>query len=389
VLKYITAKGVILIPVSVIRLVEFYVYKSEVKMAVYEFDISKEIRKRMLAPYAGEHANKFPLFKKSDTYNKAESLGEPDNFIDPIWELKVENNYTSPRNVRKLIFSKEAIVTDYWQPIVINGSTKDKKMTNTAYLYPQQPDKRKNLKVVFKGKPALHGINRWALSNIEEIYMDVSALCCESFNTLDISKIPGNTVRQHFEDTIQAVFYGEFRNRYRRLKRIAFIGTLDKGVILNLWNRRKDIGIYLDELNNSGNMVFTHTGDIISNNQYNINFTASPNLYQFDKDYLVDYFRDLSRKIDRGRVKPSLATDEPKKEAEDTNKPQEVKDIEDLFIGLLSAKLVNKNTIIVNALRVLGEVQLSSYFDKIDAGLLEKLKPFINKAFDEKEGYIG
>jgi len=60
-----------------------------------------------------------------------------------------------------------------------------------------------------------------------------------------------------------------------------------------------------------------------------------------------------------------------------------------LFIRLLSAKLVNKDIIIVNALRVLGEVQLSSYFDKIDAGLLEKLKPFINKAFDEKEGYIG
>ena len=117
-------------------------------MSVSEFDISKEVRRRMLLPYAGEGNNKFPLFKKSDTYNKAEGFGEPDNFTDPIWENRVQSNYTSPRNVRKLVISRDYIVTKYWCPIVAKGTTKSKTLIKNNELLPSTPEARKNKNIV-------------------------------------------------------------------------------------------------------------------------------------------------------------------------------------------------------------------------------------------------
>ena len=357
-------------------------------MSVSEFDISKEVRRRMLLPYAGEGNNKFPLFKKSDTYNKAEGFGEPDNFTDPIWENRVQSNYTSPRNVRKLVISRDYIVTKYWCPIVEKGTTKSKTLIKNTELLPSSPEARKNKKIVYKGKPGLTGINRWALSNIEEIYFDASALCGDNFNTLDVKGANIDSVKRVFEDVVGYTFYGDFKTRYRRLKRIVFISDISNELVKALL-RDDDKDSLFEKIKSAGVLVIEHKGDVISNNPYNVNFTTSPNIYQFDKEYLIDYFRDLSRELDRQRVKPSLNSDSQEVSESVSEKPKEVSDLEQLLLGLYECNLPNRDLVIVNALRVIGHDDFSRVMGSLDAELLNTFREYINEAFSQERGYIG
>lgn len=355
-------------------------------MAVSEFDISKEIRRRMLMPYAGEGNNKYPLFKKSDTYNKADSLGEPDNFTDPIWESRVQANYTSPRNVRKLIITRDYIVTKYWCPIVEKGSTKNKTLIKNTELLPSSPEVRKSKTIVYRGKPGLTGINRWALSNIEEIYFDASALCGDGLELLGNNVNP-DVIKSAFNDVVGYTFYGDFKTRYKRIKRIAFISDISNDVVKALLKDNTD-GL-LDKIKNAGVLVLEHSGDIINTNPYNINFTTSPNIYQFDKDYLVDYFRDLSRELDRQRVKPNLNQETSEVTEQATDKPKEVSDLEQLLLGLFECNLPNRDLVIVNALRVIGHDDFSKLMGSLDKDLLNTFREYVNEAFSQERGYIG
>lgn len=356
-------------------------------MAVSEFDISKEIKRRMLLPYAGEGNNKYPLFKKSDTYNKADGIGEPDTFTDPIWENRVQANYTSPRNVRKLIIAKDYIVTKYWCPIVEKGSTKSKTLIKNTELLPSSPEVRKSRTIVYKGKPGLTGINRWALSNIEEIYFDASALCGEGYELLG-SNVDSNLIKSAFNDVVGYTFYGDFKTRYKRIKKIAFISDISNELIKALLKDETD-GL-LDKLKGAGAFVIEHNGDIIDTNPYNTNFTVSPNIYQFDKEYLVDYFRNLTRELDRKRVQPNLNSEAPVETVEQaSDKPKEISDLEQLLLGLYECNLPNRDFVIVNALRVIGHDEFSKIMGSLDKDLLNTFREYINEAFSQERGYIG
>lgn len=356
-------------------------------MAVSEFDISKEIKRRMLLPYAGEGNNKYPLFKKSDTYNKAEGIGEPDTFTDPIWENRVQANYTSPRNVRKLIITKDYIVTRYWCPIVEKGSTKSNTLIKNTELLPSSPEVRKSRTILYKGKPGLTGINRWALSNIEEIYFDASALCGDGYELLG-SNVDSNLIKSAFSDVIGYTFYGDFKTRYKRIKKIAFISDISNELIKALLKDETD-GL-LDKVKGAGAFVIEHNGDIIDTNPYNTNFTVSPNIYQFDKEYLVDYFRNLTRELDRKRVQPNLNSEAPVEQVEQaSDKPKEISDLEQLLLGLYECSLPNRDFVIVNALRVIGHDEFSKIMGSLDKDLLNTFREYVNEAFSQERGYIG
>ena len=346
-----------------------------------KLNISKTVASSLFLPLSSGEV-KMPLYKKSDTYRVDEnSYGEP-SIIDALWDKEVQSTYTSPRNVRRVIIGKEYIVNLFWKEMV--ESNKKGKMFAKAKTGIAQ--KTSDIEFVFSERPALLSLNRWALSNIESIYLDLSALSCNSFPYL-VANTQDSEILSIFNKTVDGLIGGDYKSRYNRLKEIVLFTSIpDYNILLNaeyidativeqLADKAVELGI-------SDFRVLKYDKSKLNQLEYNTNFTASPNIYQFDKEYLVDYFRDLCREYDRKK----------KKHLEETNQSQENSSTEsDIEKALNRIKLsCTSDGAFIGALQVIGHTDMkATVYASLSDKFKEENRDLLIKAFSDSSLYLG
>ena len=347
-----------------------------------KLNILKTVASSLFLPLSSGEV-KMPLYKKSDTYRVDEnSYGEP-SISDELWDKEVQSTYTSPRNVRRVIIGKEYIVNLFWKEMV--ESNKKGKMFAKAKTGIAQ--KTSDIEFVFSERPALLSLNRWALSNIESIYLDLSALSCNSFPYVVASNIQESEILSVFNKTVDSLIGGDYKSRYNRLKEVVlFTSIADYNILLNAEHIDNDTIKQLSDKaveNNINNFkVFKYDESKLNQSEYNINFTTSPNIYQYDKEYLLDYFRDLCREYDRKKKKP----------LEETNSAQENSSEEsDIEKALNRIKLsCTSDGAFIGALQVIGHIDMkATVYASLSDKFKEENRDLLIKAFSDSSLYLG
>lgn len=346
-----------------------------------KLNISKTVASSLFLPLSSGEV-KMPLYKKSDTYRVDEnSYGEP-SIIDALWDKEVQSTYTSPRNVRRVIIGKEYIVNLFWKEMV--ESNKKGKMFAKAKTGIAQ--KTSDIEFSYAEKPALLSLNRWALSNIESIYLDLSALSCNSFPYI-VANTQDSEILSIFNKTVDSLIGGDYRSRYNRLKEVVlFTSIADYNILLNAEHIDNDTIKQLSDKaveNNINNFkVFKYDESRLNASEYNTNFTTSPNIYQYDKEYLLDYFRDLCREYDRKKKKP----------LEETNQSQENSSTEsDIEKALNRIKLsCTSDGAFIGALQVIGHIDMkATVYASLSDKFKEENRDLLIKAFSDSSLYLG
>lgn len=346
-----------------------------------KLNISKTVASSLFLPLSSGEV-KMPLYKKSDTYRVDEnSYGEP-SISDELWDKEVQSTYTSPRNVRRVIIGKEYIVNLFWKEMV-ESNKKGKMFAKAKTGIANTSD----TEFSFSEKPALLSLNKWALSNIESIYLDISALSCNSFPYLLPKQASDSEIVNTFNKTVDSLIGGDYKSRYSRLKEIVLFTSIpDYNALLNTecidGTAVEQLSEKAVELNITDFRVLKYDKSKLNQTEYNTNFTASPNIYQFDKEYLVDYFRDLCREYDRKKKKP----------LEETNQSQENSSTEsDIEKALNRIKLsCTSDGAFIGALQVIGHTDMkATVYASLSDKFKEENRDLLIKAFSDSSLYLG
>ena len=346
-----------------------------------KLNISKTVASSLFLPLSSGEV-KMPLYKKSDTYRVDEnSYGEP-SISDELWDKEVQSTYTSPRNVRRVIIGKEYIVNLFWKEMV-ESNKKGKMFAKAKTGIANTSD----TEFSFSEKPALLALNKWALSNIDSIYLDISALSCNSFPYLLPKQASDSEIVNTFNKTVDSLIGGDYKSRYSRLKEIVLFTSIpDYNALLNTecidGTAVEQLSEKAVELNITDFRVLKYDKSKLNQTEYNTNFTASPNIYQFDKEYLVDYFRDLCREYDRKKKKP----------LEETNQSQENSSTEsDIEKALNRIKLsCTSDGAFIGALQVIGHTDMkATVYASLSDKFKEENRDLLIKAFSDSSLYLG
>lgn len=345
-----------------------------------KLNISKTVASSLFLPMSSGDV-KMPLYKKSATYRADEnSYGEP-SISDELWDKEVQSTYTSPRNVRRIIIGKEYIVNLFWKEMV-EANKKGKMFSKAKTGITNTSD----IEFSFSDKPALLSLNKWALSNIESIYLDLSALSCNSFPYLLPKQVSDNEITHTFNTVVDSLIGGDYKSRYSRLKEIVlFTSISDYNLLLNAECIDSAVVEQLSskavELNITDFRVLKYDKSRLNQSEYNTNFTASPNIYQFDKEYLVDYFRDLCREFDRKKKKHSEETNSTQKESSADSEIEK---------ALKRIKISDtSNRAFIGALQIIGHTDIKAIYESLSDEFKEENRDLFMQAFADSSLYLG
>ncbi len=285
----------------------------------------------------------YPLYKRATS---TVSGGEADEAeygtlaranSDPEWAAKVVNNYGSPRNIKRIFIGVNRAIVHFWVPIVKNGNKSDGLIAKINFntnkiedseLFPILEKGESDKHKVSNSRIGIGTIKEWALSNVEEIYFDWTALASKNMNVVYgpgekavggngmtakgiVSMVYGKHLQM--EDNAQfKTFVSNIivKNRsleveYPRLKRVMMIENLDSLLDSTAYTGKGEDTVdkmaadWLDalDLKSSGLGYIGFKGS--NYHKLSGKFRCTSNTYELDRLYLIDKFRDLSRDINR------------------------------------------------------------------------------------------
>lgn len=258
-------------------------------------------------------------------------------------------NYSSPTNVRRAFITGNRVVLQVYKPFVRSGKTdpagcwheykykSDENIGKNAELminydamlaeYEMQRNMgvegEKPERMIVKGNIFNIFRSPWVLTNIEEIYIDWTALVTEEILQKyqdayliiqqAMENIRGGVLKSNLLQTIFENANGgnvkSIRNRYPRLKCIALISNLDS--ILEMpYDRGKtntdaytEYGKFWLELDRNVELIKQSNSLIIINKitdgieVLNKNFVTREGVYRYDHEILVDFFEDVKNRM--------------------------------------------------------------------------------------------
>ena len=215
-------------------------------------------------------------------------------------------------------------------------------------------------------------LNKWALSNIESIYLDLSALSCNSFPYLLPKQVSYNEVIHTFNTVVDSLIGGDYKSRYSRLKEIVlFTSISDYNLLLNAECIDSAVVEQLSskavELNITDFRVLKYDKSRLNQLEYNTNFTASP--------------RDLCKEFDRKK----------KKHSEETNSTQKESSAEsEIEKALKRIKLSDtSNRAFIGALQIIGHTDIKAIYESLSDEFKEENRGLFMQAFADSSLYLG
>lgn len=264
------------------------------------------------------------------------------------WEKASKTTYSSPTNVRKLIISGDKIVIQTYKPVIIYGKPSSdgcwtevkldgdnnliklvgQMLSYDSSLSKYYMEKQINSKckepdrVIIKGTGLGALTTPWVISNIEEIYFDISLLASETYRNMAIGcnelfneylkgkrgLVDSNIALRMFMEAT-GVTTENVRNKFPRLRIVSLISELsnvlknnyDKGKTnidsieesIKLWVE-SEVNINLIKQSNSLMVINKIDKDIP---KYNTKFSLRDGIYRYDNEVLVDYVEGYKKRV--------------------------------------------------------------------------------------------
>ena len=344
-----------------------------------KINLYKRIRAYVHAPNSmGNDA--YPLYKRVDMTSEDEDGGDNISWIniaekDSEWVSKIENNYGSPRNIRRLFIGANNFIVHFWEPIISNGKQGSeriiKKSSTKKLSVSEMLESGENEKyIIGPSKIGLDTLKDWSLKNLEEVYFDWTAVYTKQLKlnvngqiqVIDMTNfikqlytkvnfnMKSNEVKQIFLD--HCCRTNNIDKDYPRLKVVAFISNLDIMInnVSTAYNGVGKEGIgdlqlnWLDEAKKSYTDFFTKVSVVgfygVNANRLYEKFSTSPNIYVFDS-LLQDRFRRLAAEIDKFKresvSKESNSSEEVIDDNKSNEKTTELEDAVNSYIAIMSS----------------------------------------------------
>ena len=281
-----------------------------------------------------------PLYARVGS--ESETNFDAEGMRDIAWKNAVQHTYNSPTNVRRLFIGDNSVAIQYYKSPI----RKDKSGTGCweSYTYEEEDNIGQLAQRLIGGEriyftgTGLAGLSRhWTMSNVEEIYITPTILLSEAMNgRVDNSKqlcvnMINNLGKMVSDDKPQAIFefangsnVKNIRNRFPRLKTVAFATNLDKMLSLSgAKNLRDGLPVSLSEL---GVNWYKHIwslgggecGSIVistipfEDNKPYLEFAVRPGIYRFDAEILQDFAGQYKeRALDLARQNRDNKDNEP------------------------------------------------------------------------------
>lgn len=301
----------------------------------------------------------YPLYKRVDMTSDDVDGGDTTQWLakaqkDEEWSNKINTNYGSPRNIRRLFIGANNYVVHFWEPIVSKGKqgserivkrSSSKKLEYTPEFITSGKNEKYSLG---SSKAGLSTLKDWSLKNLEEVYFDWTAIYSKQVPGDAINKmysLKGVDMANKFVKELFTTFCCRTNNidkDYPRLKVVAFISNLDK-VMENVSTAYTGVGkeglndFRLNWLDETKKTHMNILEQCCVAGFYGVNarrlydkFSSSPNIYEFDK-ILQEKFRRIAAEIDRLRresAEANKADNTEENQDEDGKKRTEKSDFE-------------------------------------------------------------
>lgn len=314
----------------------------------------------------------YPLYKRVDMASEDLDGGDTAQWLekaqrDTEWSNKINTNYGSPRNIRRLFIGANTYVVHFWEPIFVNGKQDSKriiKKTSTKKLDYSEDlvTNGKNEKYSLgTSRAGLTTLKDWSLKNLEEVYFDWTSIYSKQVGSEAINKMYSLKGIDLASDYIRELFTGlccrtnNIDKDFPRLKVVAFISNLDK-VMENVSTAYNGVGKealeslklnWLDETLKTDRELLEQccVMGFYGNNARKLyeKFSTSPNIYVFDSG-LQDKFRRLASDIDRLKREDTKKTTNDTEESEEKQKTEKTDFEKDLGFYLDAVAKANGGT---------------------------------------------
>ena len=297
----------------------------------------------------------YPLYKRATSNTNG---GESDEgewgllaraVSDPDWAKQIQSNFGSPRNIKRLFIGVNRAIIHLWVPVIKDGKQKSNLVEKISFgdvidnaevkplISRGESDKHK----ISNSRLGISTIKEWALSNVEEIYFDWTALASKDNNTTPFgtngNKLTAlgimNRVYSHsqmeddaaFKDFISGLIAKKsLEIDYPRLKRVMMIENLDSLLDKTAYTGKGEdtvdkmaadwLDVYDIKASRLGYIGFKGS----NYHKVGTKFRSTINTYELDRLYLIDKFRDISRKINRENEANKIANSTANSESEAT-----------------------------------------------------------------------
>lgn len=364
----------------------------------------------------------YPLYKRVDMTSDDVDGGDTAQWLDKAqkdteWIGKINTNYGSPRNIRRLFIGANTYIVHFWEPVFSNGKQGSerilKKSSSKKLIYsPEFINEGKNEKYSLgNSKAGLSALKDWSLKNLEEVYFDWTSIYSKQVGPVAINKLYSLKGTDLANGYIKEVFLNfccrtnNIDKDYPRLKVVAFISNLDD-ILEKVSTAFSGVGReglndfrlnWIDELQKN-------QGDILSQHCvagfYGVNarrlydkFSTSPNIYEFDK-LLQEKFRRIASEIDKLRRESAQANKGDETQEEDTgDKTKKEKSDFEKNLGYYLDAIAKVNGQSFDGTRLEGE-SLGAYSYILDIlvneyGADEMLKEFSKFSSEGQKLFIG
>ena len=298
----------------------------------------------------------YPLYKRVDMTSDDVDGGDTAQWLDKAqkdeeWANKINTNYGSPRNIRRLFIGANIYIVHFWEPVFSGGKQGSerilKKSSSKKLIYtPEFMTSGKNEKYSLgNSKAGLTTLKDWSLKNLEEVYFDWTSIYSRQISPEVINKLYSLKGIDLANGYIKEAFLhfccrtNNIEKDYPRLKVVAFISNLDS-VLENVSTAVNGVGReglddlrlnWLDEVQKKQKEALSQccVAGFYGANARKLydKFSSSPNIYEFDK-ILQEKFRRIASEIDRLRRESAQANKAENNEEADDSKKGEKSDFE-------------------------------------------------------------